>query len=68
MNNRVFLEHLVQTHHRELMQEARSWRQISLANGKQPARVGLVQRIRKQVGKLPLAPANIASPSLTHES
>ena len=68
MNNRIFLEHLMETHHRELLQEAQSWRQISLAVGKQPAKVGLIQRIRTQVGKLALAPAKVASASLTHES
>jgi hypothetical protein len=68
MINQIFLEHLAQSHHQELLQEAQCWRETSLAMGKQPAKVGLIRRIRTQIGKLAIAPANISNASLTHES
>jgi hypothetical protein len=68
MNNRIFLEHLVETHHRELLQEAQSWRELSLAMGKKPAKVGLIQRIRTQVGKLALGPTIITGEIKTREA
>jgi len=68
MMNAIFMEQFARSHHRELLEKAESCRKVTQAIGKKSNRIGTFRRIMRDVGKLAVAPANLANAYLTHES